>query len=281
MRLTAVPLLVSTLCAAQASGQDLSTVAASRQLQGEDNITVSVRFAAGRFVMTRDQGESLYRATVQYDERDFRPILEYDAEDHHIDVGLRSLRDNVNRKRDDPKQRIDLAVAPSVPMALDLEFGAGHADIDLGGMSLQSVDMKTGASETRLAFSRPTLMPCDQLELNVGAAEFVADRLGNANCEHFEVNAAAGKLELDFTGEWQHRGTTTAKITIGLGGLELRFPSRLGVAIELDRFLASFEKAGFEKRGDTYYSSGYDAAPSKLHIELKAVMGDVNVVWVK
>ena len=118
-------------------------------------------------------------------------------------------------------------------------------------------------------------------EIKVGAAEFRAEHLGNSNCETIEVDAAAGEFTLDFTGEWQHSGTTNADITIGLGDLELRFPSHLGVAMSLDRFLASFDDAGFVKRGDTFYSTGYDDAPAKLHIDLKAVVGDVDVVWVQ
>ncbi len=275
-------LLGLAVLAGPLTAQRMSTVAASRELRGEAELAVHVRFGLGTFSLSRDQTGALYRARLLYDQEHFRPVHEYDADSRQLEFGVKSLRENVNVKnRDDIVQEFELAVAPSVLTTLDLEFGAGRAEVDLGGMSIRSATIKTGASEAVIAFSRPTITPCEKLEIKVGAAKFRAEHLGNSNCETIEVDAAAGEFTLDFTGEWQHSGTTNADITIGLGDLELRFPSHLGVAISLDRFLASFDDAGFVKRGDTFYSTGYDDAPAKLHIDLKAVVGDVDVVWVQ
>ena len=275
-------LLGLAVLAGPLTAQRMSTVAASRELRGEAELAVHVRFGLGTFSLSRDQTGALYRARLLYDQEHFRPVHEYDADSRQLEFGVKSLRENVNLKnRDDIVQELELAVAPSVLTTLDLEFGAGRADVDLGGMSIRSAAIKTGASEAVIAFSRPTIAPCEKLEIKVGAAEFRGERLGNSNCDTIDVDAAAGKFTLDFTGEWQHSGTTNADITIGLGDLELRFPSHLGVTISLDRFLASFDDAGFVKRGDTFYSTGYDDAPAKLHIDLKAVVGDVDVVWVQ
>jgi len=71
-----------------------------------------------------------------------------------------------------------------------------------------------------------------------------------------------------------------AKINLGLGGLSLRFPEDLGVSITLNRFLASFDRTGFEKRGSTYVSAGFDDARTRLTIDLRAIVGDVGVEWV-
>jgi hypothetical protein len=60
----------------------------------------------------------------------------------------------------------------------------------------------------------------------------------------------------------------------------MRFPSHLGVAVTLERFLATFDRSGFIKRGDVYYSSNYDEAAAKLKLDIHAVLGDINVVWV-
>ena len=65
-----------------------------------------------------------------------------------------------------------------------------------------------------------------------------------------------------------------------MGALTLRFPDDLGVAVSLDRFLATFDRSGFTKRGDVYYSRNYDTAAAKLHLEINAAFGDINVEWV-
>lgn len=282
MRPPVVSLLGLALFAGPLNAQRMSTVAASRDLRGETELAVHVRFGLGTFSLGRDQSGALYRASLLYDQDNFRPVHEYDADSRQLEFGVKSLRDDVNIKNsDDIVQELEVAVSPSVLTSLELEFGAGRAEVDLGGMSVRKAVIKTGASEAVIAFSRPTITPCEKLEIKVGAAEFRAERLGNSNCGSIEVDAAAGEITLDFTGEWQHTGTTNADVTIGLGDLELRFPSHLGVSITLDRFLASFDDAGFVKRGDKFFSTGYDEAPAKLHIELKAVVGDVDVVWVQ
>ena len=53
----------------------------------------------------------------------------------------------------------------------------------------------------------------------------------------------------------------------------------LGVALSLNRFLATFDRSGFTKRGDMYSSRNYDSAAAKLHLEINAAFGDINVEW--
>jgi predicted membrane protein len=95
-----------------------------------------------------------------------------------------------------------------------------------------------------------------------------------------EFQGGAGRFTLDFTGEWEHEGETQASIAIGVGALTMHLPSHLGVAVTLDRFLATFDRSGFVKRGDMYYSSNYEEAAAKLKLDINAVLGDINVVWV-
>jgi predicted membrane protein len=117
-------------------------------------------------------------------------------------------------------------------------------------------------------------------EVEVGAAELSVTGLGNARCARISVTGGVGQVELDFTGSWLPASATDVEVTIGLGTLTLRFPEGLGVAIDVDRFLASFEDRGFARRGSRYVSAGFDEAGARIEMHLKAVFGDVNVEWV-
>ena len=260
------------------------TLSAARQPRGEEDVTVQVRFALGHFNITRDQSGALYRSSLVYDEDLFAPVQEYDSRRRILKVDLSEEDGNGRnisiRRLRDIRQRLDLSISPFVPARLDLEFGVVRANIDLGGMSLVRADIKTGASESVVRFSRPTITPCEQLHIAMGAAEFSAEQLGNSNCAEMSFEGAAGALTLDFTGEWQHQGETSARVKLGFGTLKLRFPSHLGVAISLNRFLASFDRSGFVKRGDRYYSSNYDSASATLDLDISAAVGDIEVMWV-
>ena len=261
------------------------TVSASRQHVGERDFTVQAQFALGHFNLTRDQSGALYRATLLYDEEFFEPEQTYDSRNRVLTVelsreeGRRSRNINLRDLRN-LRQRLDLALSPSVPVRVNLEFGVVRADIDFGGMSLVRSDIKMGASEVVVRFSRPTIAPCEYLQVTMGAAEFSAEQLGNSNCAELSFEGAAGALALDFSGEWQHEGTTATRVKLGFGTLKLQFPSHLGVAISIKRFLASFDVSGFVKRGDRYYSSNYDTAAAQLDLDIDAVLGDIEVVWV-
>jgi len=261
-----------------AVAQDLETAAASRQYRGERHLSVHTRFGLGDFTLNRDEGSALYRATVVYDRDRFEPVLRYD--DGELQLGIDSDRDGLRNLKGVRGQRIDLSVSPRLPVSFEFEFGAGKADLDFGGLALDRVDVETGASETTIQFSRPTTRPCERFDVKVGAADLTVEQLGNSNCQEISVQGAAGTLVLDFTGEWQHRGITEAHLELGLGGLTLRFPANLGVSLEIERFLASVDHDGFHRQGDRYLSNNYETATSKLHIDLKAVVGDVEIEWV-
>ncbi len=277
--LVAVALLGATLQAAQA--QSMRTLAASRQPTGEEDLTVKVEFGAGTFHLSRDQGGALYRTSLVYDEEIFEPVQRYDARNRFLEVGITSGDQEISLRRlKDLTQRLDIALSARVPVTLELSLGAAESEVDLGGLSLTRATIETGAGTSIVEFSRPTVSPCERIEIAVAAAHFTAEKLGNSNCEEIRFKGGAGELSMDFTGEWQHHGGAKATIGLGFGALTLRFPSNLGVALTISRFLASFDASGFRKRGDTYYSDGYDAAETKLELEVDAALGDIDVVWV-
>ncbi|MBW2277940.1 MAG: hypothetical protein JRF63_10630 [Deltaproteobacteria bacterium] len=258
------------------------TISTSRQFVDQEDLTVMVRFALGRITLGRDQGSVLYRSRLVYDEDLFEPVQRYDRARRTLEITLegREGRDFKGRDLENLEQRLDVALSPSVPARIDLEFGAVSADLDLGGLWLIEADIKTGASKSVLRFSRPTIAPCERLSVVMGAAQFEAQQLGNANCQIMQFEGAAGAFTLDFTGEWQHEGETAAKVEFGVGALTLRFPAHLGVAISLDRFLATFERSGFVQRDGVFYSSNYDSATAKLRLDIDAAFGDIDVEWV-
>ncbi|MGE5291213.1 MAG: hypothetical protein ACM3ML_29245, partial [Micromonosporaceae bacterium] len=269
------------LAAARPSGaQTWQTLTSARQRHGETQLAVEVRYAAGEFRLAAASPGTLYRMDLRYDEDRFTPLRAYDAQAGRLLLGARGKGGHVelaDRREGDPTPSLALQISPDVPLALSLELGAVHSEVDLGGLALTSVRYRTGASETTLRFSRPNPEPCTQLTLEAGAAEFHAWLLGNANCRSVRFQGGVGNVTLDFSGAWQ--GVTNADLDVAIGSLTLMLPRDAGVAVRLSRFLASFDPAGFTKRGDTWYSAGYETARRRLVLDVSAAFGGVNVVW--
>jgi len=276
---------ISVLCCVLAltpsgglEAQDMRTVTMSRRLVDHEEISVAVRYGTGRFsVHSLDEG-LLYRMSVTYDEDAYEPVADFSGTT--LELGLESLASRrIRIPRRGSEGRLALELARNVPMRLDLEFGAVRADIDLGGLELAALDLSTGASESSFDVSSPNRGEMERARFQVGAAEFVAQHLGNLNAERIEVDAGVGSLTLGLDGDW--RRDASLSIQMGLGALELRVPEGLGLRLRRQSLFASVDAEGLVKRGDTYSSLDWDEAERRVTIDLDAAFGSVEVVWVR
>lgn len=278
-RAVALVALAALWVVTSASAQTLRTLTSARQLHGESSLIVDVTYAVGELHFVPAESGDLYRMELRYDEEKFAPVREYDPDAGVLRLGLRSLHGHVsiNRGRRDQLPSLDIALTQEVPLTLRFEVGAAEADAEFGGLELRRLAYKTGASESHVRFSRPNPVDCDALTFEVGAAEFTATGLGNANCRRMSFRGGVGDVTLDFTGQWRNSADATAKVAIG--SLKLMLPRDLGVAITLNRFLASFDREGFTKRGGVYYSDNYASATYRLNLTVETAFGGIEVHW--
>ena len=277
--LAAAVALAALQLAPAARAQTLRTLTSSRQLHGESALAVSVTYVAGHFRLVPAPPGTLYQLELRYDEQKFTPVREYDPASGALSLGLRS-RGHVtlaDRRDDEEVPTMDLGLATGVPLALSVDLGAAEADADFGGIALTGLRYKTGASHSTLRFSRPNTASCDSLTIEAGAAEFSATGLANAGCRHVRVEGAVGAMTLDFTGS--ARASADADIHLGLGTLKLVLPRGVGVAITLDRFLASFDHDGFTRHGDVYTTANYAASRYRLDLKVESAFGGIEVAW--
>lgn len=283
VNVTAAALLLTALPPCRLAAQSWRTITSARQLHGEADARVNVQYGAGRFRLSPGASGELYRMELRYDEDKFIPLREYDIATGTLNLGVRTregqgVRVSLgDRRRDAPVPSFDLELNPDMPLTLDMRLGAVEADVELGGLALRGVSYRTGASETHLRFSRPNPIACDELLMEAGAAEFHADDLANANCARVSFRGGVGEVTLGFGGAW--RRSVTADVNVGIGSLHLQLPRDVGVAVRLNRFLASFDAAGFEKRGNMYYSPNFNSARYRLTLNVNASIGGVDVVW--
>src|SRR5262245_27180653 len=271
LSLTALAVAVSVLPAA---AQDWRTITTLRRFAGEDVLHVNVEYGAGRLVITPGAANSLYRATLRYDANVYRPLNSYN--DGELNIGITGGK--ISGSRNMKAGRLDLALGTAVPLDLALKFGAAEADLELGGLRLQKATIQTGASDTNVRISRPNPVTCTTARFEVGAARFEAEGLRNLNCEDLSFSGGVGDVALDFTGNWRTDGTVD--IDMGLGSLTLRLPKGLGVSVHKSSVLASFDSQGLIKRGQVYYSEGFDKSERKLNINIDAALGSIKVLWV-
>lgn len=257
--------------------QGWQSVTSARQIAGERRLDVDVQYGAGDLRIAPGTGNLLYRMQLRYDSRAVRPVTTYDRAAGRLRLGVRSA-ENRQRSTDQRGGRAEIALTPQVPLALRLQFGAGEADVRLGGLAVTDLRVSTGASEARVRFDRPNRAEARLVRLESGAADLVVSGLGNARAQRIEFDGGVGETTLDFGGAWTR--DTRAVVKMGIGSVTLRLPRTLGVRIVKDSFLASFDGDGMVKRGDAWYSRGYERAGRKLDVEIDAAVGSIDVEWI-
>lgn len=265
--------------AADLDAQRWKTVTAARQVTNEEHLRVKVEYGAGVLTVRSGEDGELYNALYHFDETWSVPKSEY--ANGRLEVGL-SAQGNHNSDFDDwpGEASLELALTPAVPMDLDLNFGAGRADLDLTGLAIRELKISTGASESRVRVGEVNPEPMESAAINVGAADLHMHGLGNLNAERITVKSGLGAVTLRLDGEWPRDGYLL--VEMGLGAVKLQVPRSLGVRLRRPgSLLASIETEGLEKRGKVYQSANWESAERKIEIEITAVLGSVDLEWIR
>ena len=247
----------------------------SRQLRDSLPQRIRVQYTAGRVDVRGTSDPTLYAMHLRYDETRSVPLHRHDAELRSTSLGLESLGGGPRNASSSESGELRLTLPRSVPLDLELEFGGTQSTLDLGEMSLRSLRLDCGATDAMLLFSRPNRVRMRDFEVNVGAADFTARLLANANTDQIRIRGGVGSVDLDFNGTWTHDLSVTTRLV--LGKLTLHFPPDVGVRLDVQRIAAGFDHTGLEKRGDAWYSPNYGTAPYKLTVRAETLFGQIEV----
>jgi hypothetical protein len=263
-----------------ASAQSWRPYSTFRQLHGETKLEAELEFAAGLLKVVPGRQAELYRMHLSYDAERFVPLSHYEAPAATVRLGVESAGRTGLRVVSEShlRQKAVVELSPQIDLALNLNLGAGEAELDLGGLRIASVRLEAGASRASVRFSAPNRTRCESAVFAAGAADLAIYRLGNSRCEKVKVEGGVGKLTLDFGGAWT--ATQKAELTLSMGELRLKLPKRVPVRITMDRFLSSFHAEGLTQKGSSWVTRDFDPDQPHLDIALKCSVGTVRVEWV-
>lgn len=264
-----------------APAQTMRPFGTFRQWHGETRLTARLDYAAGQLRIAPGSSSQLYRMDLSYDDSRYVPISDFDRQSGSVVLGLKPEGQGGVRvvSREQLRQTAVVAFSPKVDLSLALALGATETDVELGGLSISNLAVKTGASRAVIRFSQPNGIRCGLAAISAGAAEVSLFGLGNSRCDEIEFESGVGKVLLDFSGTWST--STRVEVKMAVGELTLRLPRRVGVRIRMDKFLASFEPVGLVRRGEWFESRNYGSTERHLDLDLTAAMGGVNVEWVE
>ena len=272
MRVWTVAVATLAIAWSESRAQSWRTIEISRQLRDSSMHRVRVDYGAGRFDLRSSDEPNLYMMKLRYDGNSGKPLHSYDAAQRSVRLGADVSFHGFSR---DNQGELRLLLSRAVPVDLDLDLGATKARIDLGGLPVRALHLGSGASETEIDFSEPNPTTLMAVDVEVGAAALEMRNLGNANTSLVRVHGGVGSVTLDFGGHWAQN--MTVETDLALGKLHLKVPQDVGVLVEVDRVLASFDRGGLVKQGGAYVSTNWGTARYHLRIHSKTVFGAIDV----
>lgn len=281
MRLRSLAALAALPVAATAAGaQTWRTLDVSRQVHDTAAIAAHIAYAAGKLELKPASSGALYRATMRYDAQRAEAVASFDASSRALDLGvrLRSMQ-GPGGSGQDAAGSMQAELAPSVPVDLSLELGAVEANLQLGGLRLTDLSLRCGAADVTARFDKANRENLRSMTLQVGAADVKLADAANSGVSRIVAEVGAGSLSLDFGGALAHDVDVTA--TLALGGLTINVAPDDGVFVDERTVLVSFQKDGFTKRADGWYSDNYDKATRHVRVHLHAFLGGFKLTRVE
>ncbi len=231
------------------------------------------RAPRGTAVELRYEGPPFGDEEIQFDYR-------IEGKEGELRIGLReeSLWGGRSRSHDGEDRRWTLLLTDRIPLALDVEFGAGRGTIDLTGLRIEELKLSSGASSVDLECREVNPIAARRVSIESGVGKLSAEGLANLNFEVLRFSGGVGSYKLDFSGTLARSGEVD--IDVGLGAVTVSVPRASPVQVRYARnWLSSFHLDGdfVKKRGDTYETDAFIHAPQKLKIRIESGLGSVSV----
>ncbi len=219
----------------------------------DEPVDVTIDFGGGELEIQSGAQHAVIDGVVRYNVRDLKPEITIDGSSVRLETGnleisgFPTFGDNYVNEW---KLRLG-----DMPLNLLINSGAYKGEIELGGLSILSLEVTDGAADVDLRFTKPNLIKMDTLRYQTGASSVKLLGLGNANTDRLIFKSGAGDYTLDFSGDMQMDMDVT--IDSGMSSIELIVPSGVPVEVRYDGGLSNVDYSGdWQRSGNDYYQEG-------------------------
>ena len=276
-RATLILIILMLLFATVTAGNRYEEVTEKIDAEGADNIIVNLDFGAGTVRLEPgDIGEAAI-VDIYYDARrvDYRIEYENKGGTGYLDLESELKK---HRNNDDLDNEWDVVLSNRYPAEIYFDLGACEADMDLGGIPLEMLELEIGAASGEIEFSKPNPRRLKEIIIDVGASSLDLNDFGNANFEYMEISSGAASVRLDLRGDY--KGESRVNVDVGVGSMDVILPKGVDVSIETDDGLFStidFHGGDLEEIDDDLYETrGFDSAKDRIKIMVDVGMGSVD-----
>lgn len=213
---------------------------------------LTLNFGLGNLYLTPGAKTALVKGTAVFNIKDLKPKIS--SEGNHVEISTGDLEINGIPKFDKAQKNDWNLQLGDMPMALNISAGAYNGDLELGGLSIQSLKIMDGASDVKLKFSEPNKVEMDKFIYETGASTAKLFGLANANFNEMEFKSGAGDYTLEFSGELLRSADVT--INTGMSSITIVVPKGTAAHVIFDGGFSDVDmRGGWQKEGNEYFFS--------------------------
>lgn len=239
-----------------------------------ESATVDVLFGAGDLHVEAGEPGNLLQGTFSYNVEAWEPTITF--EDGELTIRQGDQNQDWGIPSSSVRNTWELAFSPEVPLAINLDLGAGDGELNFTDLQITDLDLDFGAGDFDVRFDEPNPAELKRLVVDAGASQLDMDGLGNASPEEMVVTGGVGDITLDCSGDWAR--SATIDVSAGVGALTLRLPDRVGARVTVTDGLSSVSAPDFERSGDAYTNDAYGETDVELDIRVSAGVGQISLV---
>jgi hypothetical protein len=227
------------------------TQTTTETVEREDAESVDVKVAMGFGELTIGGGAAdLAQADFDFNIDDWEPGVSYAVSGGQgtLEITQPDTTEDLGIPDDDIVYRWDLAFNNDVPMAMEIELGAGEGNLSLGTLNLTSLSVEAGAGD-------------------------MAIDLRNGRVPDLNVAMGAGEVTLDLGGDWSQ--DLDAFVSGGVGKLTLILPRDTGARVTATGGLGEINVEGLTADGDAYVNDAFGESDVTLTITVEGGVGEI------
>ncbi len=214
---------------------------------------LAIQFGAGNLTLHPGATDALVAGTAKYNVVELKPVVTADANGVTIKQGSVKVNGLIGLNSRVINDWV-LSLANS-PMTLSIEAGAYNGSYELGGLSLENLNVTDGASKVDLSFSNPNQVEMSTLNYSTGASQVSITGLANANVNTVSFNGGAGDYTLDFSGQLQR--DMTVSVESGVSSVTIKVPKGVQALVTTESALISVStSADWSQNGNNYQLTG-------------------------
>jgi len=214
---------------------------------------ITLNFGAGNLTIKPGATDALISGIARYNVTDLKPRVNIESNNVNIEQGDLELGGLPYISRN-IENDWELSLA-NRPITLVIAAGAYRGIYELGGLSIQSLEVRDGASDVDLSFAQPNQVDMTRFEYTTGASDVSLIGLGNANPAELTFQGGAGSYTLDFNG--QLKRDMTVNIESGISSVTLVIPVGVSAQLTNESNLVSVEaSSAWEQQGNSYLHPG-------------------------